>query len=114
VVISQGDIWWADLPVPQGSEPGFRQPIVVVQADRMNRTKLKTVLCVTVTSNMALRDMPGCVVLTAMASGLPKDSIANSTQVQTLDRRQLKGRVGRLSPSLIEDVLDGVLLVLGK
>jgi len=114
VVVAQGDIWWADLAEPAGSEPGFRRPIVVVQGEPLNRSRIATVIVVPLTTNMEWAGAPGNVALPAEATGLPKDSVANVSQIITIDREVLTERVGRLSQSKIELVLSGIDLVLGK
>jgi mRNA interferase MazF len=113
-VIVQGEVWWADLDVPRGSEPGFRRPVVIVQGDAFNRSRLATVVCVVLTSNLAAGEVPGNVALKARSTGLPKDSVAVVTQIVTLDRSLLTDCVGRLSPVAIQQVLAGVRLVLGS
>jgi mRNA interferase MazF len=114
VVIAQGEVWLADLGEPTGSEPGFRRPVVVVQGDAFNRSSLRTVVCVTLTSNLRWADAPGNVLLPARATGLPKDSVANVSQQVTLDRDALTERVGGLSASNLELVLAGIDVVLGR
>ena len=111
-MIAQGDVWWADLAAPTGSAPGFRRPVVVVQNDALNRSRLSTVVCVPLTSNLGWAEAPGCVLLTARASGLPKDSVANATQLVTVDRRILTERVGRLSSAKLGLVLAAIDVVL--
>jgi len=113
-VIAQGEVWWADLGEPTGSEPGFRRPVVVVQGDAFNRSSLRTVVCVTLTSNLRWADAPGNVLLPARAAGLPKDSVANVSQLVTIDRDALTERVGGLSASNLELVLAGIEAVLGR
>jgi mRNA interferase MazF len=114
VVISQGDVWWADLGEPVGSEPGFRRPVIVVQGDSFNRSALRTAVAVPLTSNLRWAGAPGNVRLTARATGLPRDSVANVSQIVALDRSILIERVGRLSPSKLELVLAGIDTVLGR
>jgi mRNA interferase MazF len=114
VVIAQGEVWWADLGEPAGSEPGFRRPVVVVQGDAFNRSSLRTVVCVALTSNLRWGDAPGNVRLSARATGLPKDSVANVPQLVTLDRSALAERVGRLSATNLGLVLTGIDVVLGR
>src|SRR5450755_846889 len=97
MVISQGEVWWADLPAPSGSGPGFRRPVVVVQGDAINRSRIATVVCVPLTSNLKWADAPGNVFLTARATGLPKDSVANVSQIVTLDRDLFTELVTKLS-----------------
>jgi mRNA interferase MazF len=114
VVISQGDVWWADLGEPAGSEPGFRRPVVVVQADSFNRSAVRTVVVVPLTSNLRWATAPGNVRLAARTTGIPRDSVANVSQIVTLDRSVLVERVGRLSPARLELVLAGIDTVLGR
>ncbi|HSW41140.1 MAG TPA: type II toxin-antitoxin system PemK/MazF family toxin [Patescibacteria group bacterium] len=113
-MIAQGDVWWADLGDPAGSEPGYRRPVLVVQGDAFNGSSLRTVVCVVLTSNTRWAEAPGNVLLTARATGLPKPSVANVSQVVTLDRAVLTEHVGRLSASSLELVLAGIEVVLGR
>jgi mRNA interferase MazF len=113
-VIAQGEVWWADLGDPVGSEPGFRRPVVIVQGDAFNRSALRTVVCVALTGNLRWADAPGNVRLTARATGLPKESVANVSQLVTLDRDTLIERIGRISASQLERVLTGIDVVLGR
>ena len=114
MVISQGEIWWADLPDPAGSGPGFRRPVIVVQGDSFNRSKIATVLCVPRTSNLKWADAPGNVLLEVRLTGLPKDSVANVSQVVALDRWLLTERVGKLSRAKTDLVLAGIDVVLDR
>ena len=114
MVISQGDVWWADLGEPVGSEPGFRRPVIVVQGDGFNRSALRTVVAVPLTSNLRWAAAPGNVRLTARATGLPRDSVANVSQLVALDRSILIERVGRLPSAKLELVLAGIDMVLGR
>jgi mRNA interferase MazF len=114
VVIAQGEVWWADLGEPAGSEPGFRRPVVVVQGDAFNRSSLRTVVCVSLTSNARWAEAPGNVLLPARATGLQRDSVANVSQLVTVDRDALTERVGALSASSLELVLAGIDVVLGR
>ncbi|MHB0981291.1 MAG: type II toxin-antitoxin system PemK/MazF family toxin [Thermoleophilia bacterium] len=103
--MSQGEVWWADLADPAGSEPGFRRPVVVVQGDSFNRSRIATVVCVAQTGNLCWVDAPGNVLLTSKATGLPKDSVANVSQIVTLDRQSLAERVGVLPHKKLQLVL---------
>ena len=114
VEVAQGDIWWAELPEPAGSGPGFRRPVVVVQGNSLNRSRIATVVCVPLTSNLVWADAPGNVPLVAKATGLHKDSVANVSQIIPLDRSLLTERVGHLGPKPIAQVLHGVDVVLGR
>jgi mRNA interferase MazF len=114
VTIAQGDVWWADLPVPKGSAPGFRRPVVVVQGDALNRSNIATVVCVPLTSNIKWASAPGNVLLAASATGLPKGSVANVSQIVTLDRSDLTERAGTLARRKLELVLSGIDVVFGR
>jgi mRNA interferase MazF len=114
LVISQGEVWWADLADPAGSEPGFRRPVVVVQGDSFNRSRIATVACVALTSNLGWADAPGNVLLASKATGLPKDSVANVSQIVTLDGESLAERVGVLPQKKLQLVLVGIDIVLGR
>jgi len=114
VVISQGEIWWADLPAPAGSGPGFRRPVVVVQSDPLNRSRIATVVCVPLTSNLKWGFAPGNVRLSARLTGLPKDSVANVSQIVTVDKNLLTARVGKLPIPKLELVFSGIGIVLGR
>jgi mRNA interferase MazF len=114
MVISQGEVWWAELGVPKGSEPGFRRPVVVVQGDALNRSRIATVVCVPLTSNLAWADAPGNVLLSAGTTGLPNDSVANVSQVLTIDKTVLTDRVGKISRAKTELLLAGIDVVLGR
>lgn len=114
MVIAQGEVWWADLDEPAGSAPGFRRPMLVVQSDSFNRSRISTVVCVPLTSNLRWGDAPGNVVLDAATTGLPKDSVANVSQIVTLDRSALTECVGVLPAHKVDLVLYGIDVVLGR
>lgn len=97
-----------------GSAPGFRRPVVIVQGNAFNRSRIATVVCVPLTSNVKWADAPGNVLLTSRNTGLTKDSVANVSQIVTLDRRLLVERVGSLPARKLKLVLDGVEIVLGR
>ena len=108
----RGEIWWATLPEPIGSEPGYRRPVLIVQNDGFNRSSIQTVIVVVITSNIELAEAPGNVLLSKKATGLPRDSVANVSQVITLDKSFLTERVGSLSEDLQEEVDEGLRLVM--
>ena len=111
---AQGEVWWADLEEPSGSEPGFRRPVIVIQGDAFNRSRISTVVCVALTSNLRWAEAPGNVLLSARLTGLPKDSVANVSQIVTLDRTAFTERVGALSENKLGLVILGVDIVLGR
>jgi mRNA interferase MazF len=114
VVIHQGEVWWADLPEPVGSEPGFRRPVIVVQGDRFNKSRIATVLCVPLTSNIRLADSPGNFLLSSRSTGLPRDSVANVSLVLAVNKRQLVECVGQISQRELELIFGGIDMVLGR
>ena len=114
MVNSQGHVYWADLPDPTGSGPGFRRPVIVVQGDPLNRSRIRTVVCVPLTSNLVWADAPGNVLLPAKATGLPRDSVANASQIVTLDRDLITEEVGKVAKRQLELILTGIDIVLGR
>lgn len=113
-MIRQGETWWADLGEPIGSAPGYRRPVLVVQCDAMNESRIRTVVCIPLTSNLKWADAPGNVVLAARATGLPKDSVANVSLIVALDKQQLTERVGMIARRQVNLVLAGIDVVLGR
>ena len=96
--IVQGDIWWADLSDPPGSTAGFRRPVIVMQCDAINHSRIGTVICVPLTSNLKWADAPGNVIISATVSGLDRDSVAQVTLILAVDKDFLTERAGRISP----------------
>ncbi|MBA3700137.1 MAG: type II toxin-antitoxin system PemK/MazF family toxin [Planctomycetes bacterium] len=113
MVTRRGDVFWADLGEPLGSEPAFRRPVVVIQADAFNASKLATTVVLSLTSNLDLRKIPGCVFLSAQETGLPKDSVANLTQVRTLEKNRLRDHAGQLDDSTMFMIDAALRRVLG-
>ena len=113
-MIRQGDVRWAELPDPSGSGPGFRRPIVIVQSDAFNRSRIPTAVCVTLTSNLSLAAAPGNITLAPDETGLGRESVANVSQVVTLDRTDLSDRDGVVPSDLLERILQGIELMLGR
>jgi len=113
-VIAQGDIYWADLGPPVGSGPGFRRPVVVAQNDSLNQSSLRTAVCVLLTGNLRLASAKGNVLLTSRNTGLPRDSVANVSQLLSVDKRLLEDRVGRIGRRDLELIFAGIDIVLGR
>ncbi len=111
-MIRRGEIWWAQLPTPRGFEPGYRRPVIVLQSDAFNRSKIRTVVAAVITSNIELADAPGNVSLTPRLSGLPCNSVVNVSQIVTIARSYLAECVGRLAVTHMTAVDEGVRLVL--
>lgn len=113
MVVQRGEIWWANLPEPVGSEPGFRRPVLVIQSDDFNRSRIATVIALVITSNVKLAQAPGNVLLPSKITGLSKDSVANISQIITVDKSFLTERVGKIPSHLFEQIENGIKLVLG-
>ena len=111
-MILRGQIWWADLDDPKASEPGYRRPVLIVQSNEFNRSRINTVIAVALTSNLRLAEAPGNVHLSAKKSGLPKDSVANISQILTLDKAFLLHKAGELEEESMQAVEDGIRLIL--
>lgn len=113
-MIRQGDIWWAELGDPPGSSPGYRRPVVVVQGEAFNRSRIATVVCVALTSNLKWEHAPGNVRLSRAETGLAKASVANVSQLVTLDKGCLTERAGALTRARTDLLLAGIDIVLGR
>jgi mRNA interferase MazF len=109
----RGEIWWADLPAPRGSEPGHRRPVLIVQSNRFNESAIQTVLVAAITSNLHLAEAPGNVRVKPGESGLSKPSVINVSQILTLSRQFLLERVAALPSPAMNRVAEGLRLVLG-
>ncbi len=110
--MKRGEIWWASLPSPIGSGPGYKRPVLVVQANAFNASRIATVIVATITSNLSLADAPGNVRVAKSDSGLPQPSVVNVSQLITLDRFILSSRVKALSGAVMEKIDSGLMLVL--
>lgn len=108
----RGEIWWASLPEPIGSEPGYRRPVLIVQDDIFTQSRINTVIVVIITSNIQLAEAPGNTLLQSKATGLLKDSVANVSQIFTVDKNFLVERIGMLPGHLQEKVDEGLRTVL--
>ncbi len=110
--MERGEVWWVELPSPTGSGPGFKRPVVIVQADAFNQSRIKTIVAAIITSNLRLAEAPGNVLVPAAEAGLPKDSVVNVSQIATMDRELLENKCGRLPASVMRSVDEGLRLVL--
>lgn len=114
MVISQGDVCWASLVDPVGSAAGFRRPVIIIQGDSFNASRISTAVVIPLTSNQRLAAAPGNVALAAAGTGLPKDSVANVSQIVAIDRALLTERVGHISTTDLDRIMAGIDLVLGR
>jgi mRNA interferase MazF len=109
--VVRGEIWWADLPDPSGSGPGFRRPVIIIQSDAFNKSRINTVICAVITSNTKLANAPGNVLLSKNDSNLSKESVINVSQIITLDKSILTECVGTVNKSIIKQFENGIKLV---
>ena len=112
MVMERGDIWWASLPIPVGTMLGYRRPVLIVQADSFNQSAIHTALAVILTSNLRLAEAPGNILCLRKHTGLPKDSVANISQVVTVDKTMLTEKLGELSLPLMRQIEAGLRLIL--
>ncbi len=108
----RGEIWWADLGIPYGSEPGFKRPVVVVQDDSFNRSKIQTVIVASITTNLNISEAPGNFLLEKEESGLPENGVVNISQISTIDKKRLSEKVSILSQTSMSKIDYGLKLVL--
>jgi mRNA interferase MazF len=111
-VVNRGQIWWAELPEPQASEPGYKRPVVIVQSDSFNKSKIDTVVVLAITSNLRLAEAPGNVKLSKAKTGLDRDSVANVSQIITLDKHFLTEAISKLDKHTMQQVDEGLAVVL--
>jgi mRNA interferase MazF len=110
--VYRGELWWASLPEPMGSEPGYRRPVLIVQDDIFTQSRINTVIVIIITSNTQLAEAPGNTLLQSKATGLSKDSVANVSQIFTIDKKFLVERIGMLPEHLQKKVDEGLRTVL--
>ena len=108
----RGDIWWADLGIPFGSEPGFKRPVLIIQDNAFNKSNIRTVIAASISSNLNLADAPGNLYLDQEESGLTKDGVINISQISTIDKQRLIEKAGFLSRSTMSEVDSGLKLIL--
>jgi mRNA interferase MazF len=111
-MVKRGEIWWADLPEPAASEPGYRRPVVVIQSDGFNRSQIGTVVVVALSSNRRLAAAPGNLTLLKAKTGLSKDSVANVSQIVTVDKASLSEKAGQLNNRTMQQLSEAIKLVL--
>ena len=110
--MKKGEIWWASLPAPRGSEPGFRRPVVIVSSNEFNASHINTVLAATITSNLRLAQAPGNIKLTKKISKLDRDSVINVSQIITIDKSFLTEKINKLNQQNLHLLNEGLLLVM--
>ncbi|HEY9054833.1 MAG TPA: type II toxin-antitoxin system PemK/MazF family toxin [Rectinemataceae bacterium] len=111
--MTRGELWWADFGITFGSETGYRRPVLIMQNDAFNESKIRTVVIVPLTTNLALADAPGNVYIDKKASGLSKDSVAVVSQLSAIDKRRINDKVGKIEGGILNEIEEGIKLVLG-
>jgi mRNA interferase MazF len=110
--MTRGDIWWIDLGIPFGSEPGFRRPVIIIQDDSFNDSNINTIIVIPLTTNLNLSEAPGNFLLTKKESALSKDSVANVSQIVTIDRERFEKKVSSLKTKYLKQIDEGIKLIL--
>ena len=110
--MERGEIYWVNFGVPIGSEPGYRRPAVILQSNTFNQTRIRTVICVVLTSNLDLLEAPGNILIERVVSGLPKDSVLNISQIYTVDKESVEQKIGRLPESYIHRIDASIRLIM--
>ncbi|MTJ47721.1 type II toxin-antitoxin system PemK/MazF family toxin [Dolichospermum sp. UHCC 0259] len=110
--MQRGEIWWAELPIPVASEPGYRRPVLIIQSDEFNRSRIRTVIAAVLTTNLRLAEAPGNILVTTDETGLSQDSVVNVSQVITVDKSFLIEQVGQIDNSVMLLIDEGLRLVL--
>lgn len=114
MVIAQGHLYWANLSDPNGASSPLKRPVLVVQGEPLNRSRIRTVICVPLTSVLLWADAPTNLLLPAQATGLPQDSVVNTTQIMTLDRELLTQEIGKITKRQLQLIISGINTVLGR
>jgi mRNA interferase MazF len=111
--MTRGELWWADFGVPFGSEPGYRRPVIIIQNDFFNNSKINTTIVIPLTTNMILADAPGNIVITKRESNLKKDSVITISQIEVIDRQRLIEKITKIDKTIIEKIENNILFILG-
>ena len=112
MVVKRGEIWWATLDEPSGSEPGYCHPVVIISSNEFNNSQIQTVIVAVITSNLRLADAPGNIILSKKNSGLNQDSVINISQLLTLDKSFITEQIGQLNNNFLHKLNNGIKLVL--
>jgi mRNA interferase MazF len=110
----QGEVWWAELPTPAGSTAGYRRPIIIIQGDRVTRSNIATIVCIPLTSNIGWPRLPNNFLLSAAHTGLPRESVAQTTNILTVEKSALIERVGQIGQRRMETLFQRLDMTLGR
>jgi len=111
--MTRGELWWADFGIPFGSEPGYKRPVLIIQNDFFNNSKINTTIVIPLTTNLILADAPGNILITKRESKLKKDSVITLSQIEVIDRQRLIEKITKLDRSIIERIENNILFILG-
>jgi len=111
--MTRGELWWADLGIPFGSEPGYKRPVLIIQNDFFNNSNINTTIAVPLTTNLLLAEIPGNILITQNESKLAKDSVIAIPQIEVIDRRRLLEKIAKIDRSIIEKVENSIMFILG-
>ena len=111
--MTRGELWWADFGIPFGSEPGYKRPVLIIQNDFFNRSKISTTIVIPLTTNMILADAPGNILITKNQSKLKKDSILTLSQIEVIDRQRLIEKITKVDRAIMEKIENNIMFVLG-
>jgi len=109
----RGELWWADLGVPFGSEPGYKRPVLIIQSDFFNKSKINTTIVVPLTTNLLFADAPGNILITKSESKLEKDSVITISQIEVIDRQRLIEKITKIDKDIMEKVENNIMFILG-
>ncbi|MDR2716942.1 MAG: type II toxin-antitoxin system PemK/MazF family toxin [Treponema sp.] len=111
--MTRGELWWADFGIPFGSEPGYKRPVLIIQNDFFNNSKINTTIVIPLTTNLILADAPGNILITKRESKLKKDSVITISQIEVIDRRRLIEKITKIDRTIIEKIENNILFILG-
>jgi mRNA interferase MazF len=110
--VNRGEVWWAELTEPIKSEPGYKRPVVIIQNDAFNISKINTIICIIITTNLILSEAPGNILLPSRSTGLLKDSVLNISQIITIDKSMLVEKIGKLTNKQLNKVNESLKIAL--
>jgi len=111
--MTRGELWWADFGIPFGSEPGYKRPVLIIQNDFFNRSRINTTIVIPLTTNLILADAPGNILITKNQSKLKRDSVITISQIEVIDRQRLIEKITRIDRTIIEKIENNMMFVLG-
>jgi mRNA interferase MazF len=111
--MTRGELWWADFGIPFGSEPGYKRPVLIIQNDFFNNSKINTTIVIPLTTNLILADAPGNILITRQESKLKKDSVITISQIEVIDRQRLIEKITKIDGTIIEKIENNILFILG-